>query len=503
MFETDGLTALIYGLFDAGVGVATGVVGYPVTDIISKLKPIWKHAINEKVGLDIALGAAATGTRSTFISKHVGLNVASDSLITAATQGIGAGVVLIAGDDPGARASQNEQDSRYYGRIAEIPVLEPHGVQNAYDSIVEGCRVSEQLSIPIIIRITERVLKIGGTLERLPIEPVPSTRIQKDTWELTFLGKHQHFLRAVYPQLEKFAETTTLNEELGTGSVGIISSGYASVLVEESIDELDNVAHLKLGVIAPLCERRIATFLEEHNKVVVVEEGAPVVEEAIRGKVLGKLSGHIPRVGALTHNDIERALNYIEADFIATKLHAETLESRGYAASVCQDCPFLPFYHALDELEAMVAGDMGCVIKTTNPPLKLLDVAYSLGSAIGVATGFENKGVAVLGDYAFLHGGIEALLSAILFKQSVKVFVLDNRVSAITGGQPTPEVSDLASAICHNYGISYKIVEIKNYREAALHNLIRTVNDTAGITVVVIKGVCAKYGACPEGQQSQ
>ncbi|MDD1720502.1 MAG: thiamine pyrophosphate-dependent enzyme [Euryarchaeota archaeon] len=501
MFETDGLTAIVYGLLDAGVGVATGVVGFPVTDMINRLRPIWRAAINEKVGLDIALGATATGTRSAFISKHVGLNVASDSLITAATQGIGAGLIIIAGDDPGAQASQNEQDSRYYGKMAEIPVLEPNGVQNMYDSIIEGFKVSEQQSVPVIARVTSRLLKMGGALERSSVERVSGVRFQKDNWKLTFLGRHQYHLKNTYPQLMKFAETTTLNEGHGAGAVGIISAGYASVLVEETIDEADNIAHLKLGLTNPLCERRIATFLEEHQKVIVIEEGAPIIEEAIRGKVLGKFSGHVPRTGALQHEDVERALNYVEADFIGAKPDVETLESRGHAASICQDCPFLPFYYALEKFETMVAGDLGCVIKTANSPLELLDVAYSLGSAIGVATGFEQEGVAVLGDYAFLHGGIEALLSAILFRQSVKVFVLENRVSAITGGQPTPEASDLISALCRNYGVLYKEVDAQSCTEAALSDLLRMVNSTTGIIVVVIKGICKKYAACREDRQ--
>lgn len=273
------------------------------------------------------------------------------------------------------------------------------------------------------------------------------------------------------------------------------------VAVEETIDEKDNITHLKLGLTNPLCERRIATFLEDHQKVIVIEEGAPIIEEAIRGKVLGKFSGHVPRTGALQHEDVERALSYVEADFIGAKLDVETLESRGHAASICQDCPFLPFYHALEKLETTVAGDLGCVIKTANSPLELLDVAYSLGSAIGVATGFEQGGVAVLGDYAFLHGGIEALLSAILFRQSVKVFVLENRVSAITGGQPTPEASDLISALCRNYGVLYKEVDAQSCTEAALNDLLRMVNSTTGIIVVMIKGVCQKYATCREDRQ--
>jgi len=496
MYETNGLTAILYGILDAGAGVATGIVGFPVTSLINKLRPIWRASANEKIGLDLALGAAASGVRSVFVTKHVGLNVASDSLVTAATHRIGAGLVVIAGDDPGAKLSQNEQDSRYYGKIAEIPVIEPHGTQNAYEGVTEAFKVSEQLSVPIIVRITDRLLKKQGTVERAFLDRPLGKKIQKDVWELTHLGRHQYFLKRVYPQVLQFAETTGLNEEEGSGALGVISAGYASVLVEDALCGREDVAHLELGVTNPLCERRIAVFLKEHNRVLVVEEGAPFVEESIRGRVLGKLSGHVPRFGELTSADVERALTYFEADYITQKFAIETLQSRGYTGEICADCPFLPFYHALVRLDAMIAGDMGCTIRTANPPFKLIDVAYSLGSAIGVACGFEQGGLAVLGDCAFLHSGVEALISAIVFKHNVKAFVLENRVSAITGGQSTPAVSDLVATICRNYGVPYTIVEAQDMDDVSLQNLLRAVSNSTGTIVVVLKAACPKHCGC-------
>jgi indolepyruvate ferredoxin oxidoreductase alpha subunit len=496
MFETNGLTAILYGILDAGAGVATGIVGFPVTSLINKLRPIWRTTANEKIGLDLALGAAASGVRSVFVTKHVGLNVASDSLITAATHSIGAGLVVIAGDDPGAKLSQNEQDSRYYGKIAEIPVIEPHGTQNAYRGIMEAFRVSEQLSVPIIVRITDRLLRNEGTVERAFFDRPLGKKIQQDIWQLTHLGRHQYFLKRVYPQMLQFAETTGLNEEKGNGALGIISAGYASVLVEDALYGRDDVAHLKLGIANPLCERKIALFVKEHNRVLVVEEGAPFVEESIRGRVLGKLSGHVPRFGELTSADVERALTYFEADYITQKFTVETLQSRGYTGEICDDCPFLPFYRALVRLDTMIAGDMGCTIRTANPPLKLIDVAYSLGSAIGVACGFEQGGLAVLGDCAFLHSGVEALISAIVFKHNVKAFVLENRVSAITGGQSTPAVSDLVAALCRNYGAPYTIVEAQEMDDVSLWDLVHAVSNSTGTSVVVLKATCPKYDGC-------
>ncbi|MGZ5501965.1 MAG: thiamine pyrophosphate-dependent enzyme [Halobacteriota archaeon] len=493
MVKIDGVNALTYGILDAGARVATGVIGYPISEIIDNLKPIWISTANEKVALDLALGASASGTSSVFIAKHVGLNVAADSLITAATHGVGAGLVIIAGDDPGAKLSQNEQDSRYYGKLAEIPVFEPHSARNAYDCALRAFKLSEQLSVPVIMRVTSRLLNTEGYVERVPFESLPDKRIGKSVWNLTLLGRHQDLLKNKYPKMLEFAETTELNEENGTGVIGIISTGFASTVVDDAIERRSEVAHLKLAIVNPLCQRRVDSFLKDHDRVLVIEEGAPLVEESIRGKVLGKLSGHLPRFGELTLDDVNRALNYVDADCISTQFEVETLESRHYKAEICEDCPFLPFYHALAKIDEMIAGDMGCIIRSASPPLNVIDVAYSLGSAIGVASGFENGGIAVLGDFAFLHSGVVALISALVFKRNVKVFVLENRISAITGGQQTPVVSDLVGALCRNYGISYKIVNAIEMAEESFENLLRTTKNSKGAFVVVVRASCPKY----------
>ncbi len=493
MFKTDGLNALTYGIFDAGVGIATGVVGYPVTKIIENLKPIWISTANEKVGLDLALGASASGTPSVFVAKHVGLGVAADSLITAATHGVGAGLVVIAGDDPGAKLSQNEQDSRYYGKLAEIPVMEPHSASNAYDCALRAFELSRDLSVPTIVRVTNKLLNTEGTIERVLSEPPPGKSIEKSIWDLTHLGRHQHLIKYKYPKMLEFAETTELNEETGTGVIGIVSAGCASTVVDDAIDGRGDVAHLRLGMVYPLCQRRIDSFLEDHDRVLIIEEGAPFVEESIRGKVLGKLSGHVPRFGELTSDNVNRALNYVEADYITAQFDVETLLSRGYTEEICEDCPFLPLYRALATVDMMIAGDMGCIIRTASPPLGAIDVAYSLGSAIGVASGFEHGGIAVLGDFAFLHSGVTALISALVFKRNVKVFVLENRISAITGGQQTPAVSDLIGAICRNYGISHKIVNATEMSETSFMTLLRATSNSTGVLVVIVRALCPKY----------
>lgn len=493
VFSLNGCEAVVYGILDARANLATGVIGFPVTQLIRGLKLIWRDAANEKIAVEIALGASASGIRSTFVTKHVGLNVGSDPLITAATHTIGAGLVVIVGDDPGAKFSQNEQDSRYYGKIAEIPVIDPCTPCNAYDSIIEAFEMSDILKVPVIVRVTDRLLKMEQEFERVSPKVPEIKKIEREVWGLTFFGRHQHLMKYTYPKMQEFAERTNLNEKKGNGIIGIVSSGYASTIVENVIEGRKDVTHFKLGIVNPICVRRINSFLKKTDRVLVVEEGGPFIEEAIGRKLLGKLSGHLPKFGEITHDDVKKALEYVEADYLNFIFNVETTKSRGYLATICDDCPFVPFYKVLVEINVMIAGDIGCVIRSSNPPFNLIDAAYSLGSAIGVAAGFKDGGIAILGDYAFFHSGIEALVSAILYNYNVKVFVLENRVSAITGGQPVHEMSDLIGAICRNYGIYYKILDAVCTEQEKLKDIVQAVVDSRGVAVIVLKGSCPKY----------
>ena len=495
MSSVNGCEAVVCGILDAGASLATGVIGFPITQLIQKLKPIWRDAANEKVAVEIALGSSASGIRSVFVTKHVGLNVGSDPLITAATHKIGAGFVVIVGDDPGAKLSQNEEDSRYYGKIAEIPVIDPCTPRKAYDSIIEAFEMSDVLKVPVIVRVTDRLLKMEweDKFEREALKVPEIKKIEKDIWGLTLFGRHQYLLKYTYPKMKEFAERSNLNEKKGNGVIGIISSGYASTVVENVIEGRRDITHFKLGIVNPMCDRRIDLFLEKHDRVLVVEEGGPFIEEAIDAPLLGKLSGDIPKCGEITHEDVKKALEYVEADYLSFIFKVETMKSRGYLSTVCDDCPFVPFYKALANVDIMIAGDLGCVIKSSNPPFNLIDAAYSLGSAIGVAAGFKDGGLAILGDYAFLHSGIEALVSAILYNYNVKIFVLENKISAITGGQPVHEISDLIGAICRNYGIYYEVLDAIGTEQKKLEDVIRAVADSRGVVVIVLKGSCPRY----------
>jgi len=232
----NGLDAVVSGIIDSSVKKVTGVPGYPITGLMDALGDKIKHewSINEKVALEIALGSSVCGDRSAVITKHVGMNILSDPLVTSAIHTIGAGVVIFAGDDPGVEKSQNEQDSRFYGLIAEVPVFDPKTPKNAYLCVKEAFMLSEKVKTPVIIRLTDRLLKSDGDIIRKN-EAATSRQIDKKIWNYTMLGKHQRFHQESFPHMCKYAENSKLNTYDKKGNYGIISSGFLSSLADSII----------------------------------------------------------------------------------------------------------------------------------------------------------------------------------------------------------------------------------------------------------------------------
>ena len=480
----NGLEAVVRGIIDSGVKNVTGVPGFPITDIMESLGDDVKHewSINEKVALEIALGSSVCGIRSAIITKHVGMNILSDPLVTSATHTIGAGVVIFAGDDPGIEKSQNEQDSRLYGLIAEVPVFDPRTPENAYLSVKEAYILSEKIRTPVIIRLTDRLLKSEGHFSRKS-ESVPSKKIDKKIWHLTMLGKHQRFHAESYPEMCKYAEISKLNSYEKKGDFGIISSGFPSVLVESILPA--DFSHLLLTIVNPLPVDLIDRFIREHSRVMIIEETEPVIEKQLSKRVMGKLTGHIP-YGIAETEDIRKAIENIKSDAVKCKVVPQTIETRG-ARPICEDCPYLPLYKAVKELDVPVAGDVGCSIMTSSPPLSLLDAAFSLGSSISTACGFDRKGIALIGDFGFAHSGIPALVNAVHNKHEVVVILLQNYVAAMTGGQEVPDLTGLIT----NYIRDTVVVDPAD--QTIIKSLLETKLKSKGISVVIARARCPRF----------
>ena len=499
---------------DYHVGCITSVPGYPVTELGEHLisgagagaDADAKWCINEKVALEIALGASACGTRSMVIVKHVGMNLLSDPLITASTHRIGAGIAIIVGDDPVAKASQNEQDSRYWGILSEVPVLDPNPT-NLHDAIFEAYRISETVHTPVIVRVTDRLLQSGCVVGRKQTQGMPEP-FDRSIWKYSMHGRHQLFHRDTYPLMGDLSERSHLNryEEddgegegegggSGAGSACIISSGYVSMIVTSIMRQRESgmaeMPHISLSFVNPLPMRRIAEFIGD-RRVLVVEEAEPVIEIQLQsgsGTILGRRSGHLP-YGGLTEKDILFAVGHIDENRAALDIVPETLENRGYGLSICDDCPFIPVYEAIKSIKkdgnTLIAGDMGCSIRTA--PTGVVDVAYALGGAIGVASGMHGKGIAVIGDFGLVHSGLQALIDAEFNHRDVLAIVLANRVSAMTGGQDVPDITGIVRACCSDVTTVDETAD-----QGVIEQLIREKLALHGVSVIIARGECRKH----------
>jgi len=433
------------------IALVTGVYGDPCTALLDECAKQGLHveiSTEEKAAFAQALGASVAGLPSVVIVKQVGVNVLADPLITAVTHGIGAGLLLIAGDDPGAAKSQNEQDSRWYAKLANIPVLTPPGPQFVSDAAIEGLQVSGTLGIPVMLQVTGRLLEGEGHPSEIPL--TVEARFDRDrAWKHLILDRYKYFYQKIYPQMYELVEDSPLHQisELPHSSTwsekyGVISCGFVSTLVTEK-------NHFALGYAHPLPERALVSFLKDLERVLVVEEIAPIVEEAVNAlvaqhglktKVFGRLTGHLPRIGKLEAQHIAEAWGRTGGEL---HLDIPTQVSGGILDLPCGGFELL--YEVLDEVLPegyLVAGDVGCSILHGYFPPQVIDTAYALGTSISTAAGMSlsgRKGVAIIGDTGFIHSGITGLLNAVEHKHNVLVIVLYNKFSAMTpGAKPIP-----------------------------------------------------------------
>lgn len=436
----NGLQSAVLAAEDAGVAVRTYVPGYPITDLAAALG--CQVSVNEKVALEIALGASATGLRSLVVVKQMGMNLLADPLVISATHCIGSGVVVLAGDDLGPRGSQAEMDSRFYGPISELPMLDPGSPGLLHASLLEAYSLSERLRIPVMVRVTARLLAAQGP--DIPSRPLPAggERFEWENWELTARGRHQRHHDRTMAFAEEASESSPLNQVQISGEIGIIASGSPAILAQGL-----GVSLLGLGYSHPLPRRILRRFIDGHRLILVAEEPEPFLESLLseNPKIRGKGTGHLPR-GQLERIHIIRALERLDGRPQTMSQVYESVAERGYEG-VCQECPFRPLFSALAEVDVPVAGDAGCSIRATRPPFSSADVVYGLGSSVGVASGFSKKGIALIGDFALAHSGLNGLINAVWQKRDILVVVIQNDVAAMTGGQGAPDLTGVLKAL--------------------------------------------------------
>ena len=446
--------AVACGAAQAGCVVASAYPGTPSTEIlenVAKFKDTVKceWAVNEKVAMETAIGASIAGARSLTAMKHVGLNVAMDPLMTFTYVGATGGMVVCVADDPGMHSSQNEQDNRNLAKFARAPMLEPSDSQEAYDMVQAAFEISEKYEVPCFLRLTTRTSHSSSLVELGDFKPSPHPLIpyKKDISKTIpvpmFARGHRLKAQKRTEAMAKAAGESAFNRiEKGDASLGIITSGVSYQYVKEVFPEY---SILKLGWTNPLPRDLVAEFVKGVERVLVVEELDPFLEEQIRAMGI-KVVEHETEMNMLELNpDRVRALRHeVLGDVPAPKALAAPAEALPTRPPVlCAGCGHRGVFYVLNKLKATVTGDIGCYTLGAFPPLNAMDTTICMGASIGNAAGMKKAGFkgricAILGDSTFFHSGITGILSAQYNGTPVTTVVLDNRITGMTGHQDNP-----------------------------------------------------------------
>ena len=455
-----GNDAVARAVWEAGVRVAAAYPGTPATEmleVIATYPDIYSEwSVNEKVSLEVAFGASMAGSRSFCAMKHVGMNVASDALMTITLTGAAGGLVIAIADDVGLSSSQNEQDSRYWGRFAHVPVLEPADSQEAYDFTLAAFDLSERFQVPVILRLTTRVCHVKGVVTVGERRERPVAGFAKDVarWVMVpgAAGRRLPLMFARENALRAAAEVSALNRvEPGSDRrVGFITSGPAYMHVRESFPD---APVLKLGFSSPVPFELVRTFAPTCDLLVVVEEVEPLIETEVRAQgitVFGK--DFLPRSGELSPSILKPAIAGLLGEAAPQALAAAPVRAPitvfPRPPTMCVACPHLGVYYTLAQLRNVtISGDIGCYTLGFGEPWNALDACVSMGASMGMALGLDKgrsdaekdqKIVAVIGDSTFMHMGMQGLLDIVYNRGNVTVLLLDNRAVGMTGGQNNP-----------------------------------------------------------------
>ncbi len=511
-----GNEAIAHGAREAGVYFASAYPGTPSTEILqvfARFPGIFaKWSPNEKVALEVGIGASMTGTRTLVTMKHVGVNVAMDPLMTFTYTGVRGGFVLVSADDPEMHSSQNEQDNRIIARFAKIPVLEPADSQEAHDFTIIGYDLSEKFNTPVMLRETTRIAHAKSMVTigkwRRPVRGASFERdIARFVMMPNFARPRHSFVERRALELAKFSDKWEGNRlELRDGDVGFITGGVACQYIREL---MPGASFLKVGMPWPFPAGKARKLAEHVKRVIVVEELEPFLEE--EAKIAGIVcegKKYFPREGELNLDKVAKGLH--EAG-----LGPEPPSSRPQAEVIarppvlCAGCPHRGIFMALKKLKVDVFGDIGCYTLASLPPLETIHTCYCMGASIGNAIGVSLAGtdpkhpaVAVIGDGTFLHSGITGLIDLVYSGANVTVVIVDNDITAMTGGQDHPATGfDLMGnrtkrvsleRIIEAVGIEHTaVVDTYNYEEAV--DRVREAVEYEGPSVIIARQLCALF----------
>ena len=507
-----GDEAIALGAVHAGI---SGVYAYPGTPSTEITEYIQAHApevrsrwcTNEKTAMEAALGMSYAGKRSLVCMKHVGMNVAADAFVNSAITGVNGGLVVLAADDPSMHSSQNEQDSRFYGKFAMIPILEPSSQQEAYDMMPYAYALSEELKLPILMRVVTRLAH--SRAEIAVREPLAQNTLNPDNERTHWVLLPGNARRQYATLVEKQAQLLASSEESPYNSVvnmqhaklGIIACGIAYNYAMENTPEAQGIPVLKVSQY-PLPEQAIKDFAAQCDSLLIAEDGQPVVEEQIKAMlgseypIKGRLTGDLPRMGELTPDNVGIAMGVPKAPTFVAAQHVMPRPP-----ALCQGCGHRDVYDALNKVaaeypDARIFGDIGCYTLGALPPFRAIDSCVDMGASITMAKGAADAGVhpaiAVIGDSTFTHSGMTGLLDAVNDKSRITIIISDNLTTAMTGGQDSAGTNKF-EAICLGLGVEPEHVRVvvplpKNMEE--ITRIIREEIEHDGVSVIIPRREC-------------
>ena len=444
-----GNDAVARGLYEAGCAVASSYPGTPsteITEVAATYEEIYcEWAPNEKVAMEVALGASIGGKRSFCAMKHVGLNVAADPLFTASYTGVNAGMVIAVADDPGMHSSQNEQDSRHYAKAAKIPMLEPADSAECKAYAKLAYELSERFDTPVILRLSTRIAHSQSLVDREE-RVLPETRpyeknIQKYVMMPGMAKKRHPVVEQRMRALTAYAEQADINcEIMGDTKIGVITSGAAFQYAREALG--GGASYLKLGMVHPLPEEKIRAFARKIDELYVIEELDDVI------------GSHVKKLGIAVHGkDIFPLCGEISQNMVAEAFGKQAVSGKALEEEIpvrppvmCAGCPHRGLFYMLSKNKVMVSGDIGCYTLGAQAPLSAVDTTICMGASISGLHGFnkargaesERKSVAVIGDSTFMHSGMTGLANVAYNGSNSTVIILDNSITGMTGHQQNP-----------------------------------------------------------------
>lgn len=507
--------AIAQGAIDGGL---SGVYAYPgtpsteITEYIQNSKQAKERNIhsrwssNEKTAMESALGMSYAGKRALVCMKHVGMNVAADCFVNSSITGVNGGLMVLAADDPSMHSSQNEQDSRFYGNFAMIPMLEPSNQQEAYDMAYNGFELSEKLGYPVMMRVVTRLAHSRSGVERRETKPQNGQSVPEDPRQFVLLPaiarrRYQHLLDMQGAILEA-SENSPYNQYLegDNKKIGVVACGITFNYLNEVFPNGCDYPVVKVSQY-PLPKKMIDKLAAECETILVLEDGYPFVENQLKGffeskTVKGRLDGTLPRTGELNQNLIAKALGFsVESSYDIPSI------VKARPPQMCQGCGHRDMYAALNEVlreypDSKVFGDIGCYTLGALPPFQAINSCVDMGASITMAKGAADAGlypaVAVIGDSTFTHSGMTGLLDAVVEDANIVVVISDNETTAMTGGQDSQGTGKIES-ICLGLGVKPEHLRVfvplkKNYDE--MLQIIREEVEYKGLSVIIPRREC-------------